>query len=254
MKVGLKAHYTKTGELAQKVSTNPPSQYVDTSANQVQHDHDGQKPAFDLKEDLKTGLRAWYKKRGKLNETTMQPSVGVTPERSLGGWGAGLPSKRKKRPTEKNGDSLRGSIQSLERSLENTLATLSSAQGVSESDKSSFLNLLADALSDVFQTGSLDKLTTVKMKATLIESSAFIGEPAHETPTVLTPSNDKGRLFVEKMGEQHGGAIVEMVSTQLSSGTPVRVVRSNVAAAMQSTHDQRMRGILAKAARVLAEI
>ena len=50
------------------------------------------------------------------------------------------------------------------------------------------------------------------------------------------------------------GPIVEMVATQLSSGTPLNVVRSNIAAALRMTVYSKTRGTLSKAARVLAEM
>jgi hypothetical protein len=113
--------------------------------------------------------------------------------------------------------------------------------------------MLLDAVSDYLSTGNSNMLKELKMQATLVESSKFIGEPAPETDQVLTGLNDLGEAFITQMA-QYGGPIVEMVATQLSSGTPLNIVRGHVAAALRLTVDSKTQDTLSKAARVLAEM
>jgi hypothetical protein len=249
MKVGLKAHYTKTGEITEK-QANPIEMYRDPS---LQAPEEEVAPS-EMKEALKTGLRAWYTKHGGLQESTVSANVGARlPERALGGWSDGRPSKRRAKPMEKGGSSLRDDIQRLEKHLEGTLATLSNKHALSDGKIVGFRNQLADALSDVIVRGNTKKLRHIKMQATLFESD-FIGDAAPETDEPLTNENDLGAVFFSKMGEEHVGPIVEMVSNQLRSGMPLITIRSNVAAALQSTNAPGMRETLSRAARVLSEL
>ncbi len=250
MKAGLAAQYAKTG----KMSINEAQAVTAQVAQQAQAASGQETCPSQMVEDLKIGLRAHYAKR-PLTETTMAPSVGDGTARSLGGpthWGGGEPSRRRDRPVEKGGTSLRSNIQALEKNLEQTLAGLSNKGGFSESDE--VKNLLVDALASYILAGDSSKFRELKMQATLIESSKFIGDPIPETAEVLTQSNDAGALFTERMGPSSAGPIVEMVATQLSSGMPLINVRSNVAAAMQSTNNLKIRSTLMRAARILSEL
>lgn len=251
MKAGLAAQYAKSGQMSLQEAKAVTAKAAAASANSGQATCPSQ-----MVEDLKIGLRAHYKKAGTpVEETTMSPNVGTQPDRALGGpthWGGGMPSKRRDRPMEKSGSSLRGNIQALEKNLEQTLLGLSNKKGFAED--ADVKSLLVDALSDYILSGDGSKLRDLKMKATLSEASEFIGDPAPEVDTVLTSSNDVGAMFTERMGSNSAGPIVEMVATQLSSGMPIRNVRSNVAAAMQSTVNSNVRGTLMRVARVLAEL
>lgn len=251
MKAGLRAHYVKTGKMDPNVAKAQTAAMYETNGQ-------GETCKSQMVEDLKIGLRAHYNKTGQpINETTVAPSVGVGTERALGQpvhWGGGMPSRRKDKPLEKGGRSLRGNIQDLEKKLEVTLLGLSNRRGFTEEADQSFRHCLVDALADYIIQGDGSKLRDIKMQATLIESSKFIGEPAPETGEVLTQSNDSGARFLERMGDAATGSIVEMVATQLTSGMPLHLVRNNVAAAMQSTNNQRVRGTLMKAAVILAEL
>ncbi len=248
MKVGLRARDAKAGI---PNSMTPAMGTPGSAAHQ-------EPVSSGMKEDLKQGLRAWYAKKGiQINETTASSSVGAElPASALGQkqeWGGGLPSRRRVTPLPKGGSSLRSYIQSLERSLEDTLATLSNKKRFSEADEIEFRTMLIDALVDYINTGNSAGLKELRMQATLVESSKFIGEPAPETDQILTSANDPGRSFSTKMA-LHTGPIVEMVATQLSSGTPLNIVRGHVAAALKLTVDSQTRNTLSKAARVLAEM
>ena len=247
MKAGLRAKYVKEGKLSPEA--------VKTSALYESTQKRSSGPSKML-EGLKTGLRAFYTKNGTpIQETTVAPSVGVGTERALGGpvhWGGGLPSERRDKPVEKSGTSLRGVIQNLERSLEQTLVSLSNRKSFNEAAEVELRGMLFDALAEAIRSGNFQGLKELKMQATLIESSKFIGDQVPETAQVLTSANDPGAEFSRRMGADVG-AITEMVATQLSSGMPLHSVRSNVAAAMQSTVNQRVRGTLMKAARILAD-
>ncbi len=252
MKVGLRAHYTKKGEPHQLTEGNG----AISEAYDVDHINRRSREVAPsvMKDALKTGLRAWYTKHGGLQESTTAVNVGARlPERALGSWKDGRPSRRTIRPMEKGGTSLRDDIQRLEKALEGTLATLSNKHRLSEKEFESFGNLLLDALLDMMR-GSSDKMHDVKAKATLIESSAFIGEAPQETATILTNDNDLGTIFSRKMGRAFTGSIVEMVSGQLSSGMSLNTIRHNVAAALQNPNTTRVRETLSRAARVLSEL
>ncbi|MHA2065633.1 MAG: hypothetical protein ACXABY_14755, partial [Candidatus Thorarchaeota archaeon] len=191
MKVGLRARDAKAGV------PNSMTMSVGTPGTAAQQESI---PSV-LKEDIKHGLRAWYAKRGEpVNETTSAMSVGAElPARSLGqkqDWGGGLPSRRRDSPMSKGGSSLRSHIQALEKSLESTLATLSNKSRFSEADEADFRDMLLDAVSDYLSTGNSNMLKELKMQATLVESSKFIGEPAPETDQVLTGLNDLGEAFI----------------------------------------------------------
>lgn len=251
MKVGLKAHYVKKGEIKPE---KPKTSSVET-AYQGEQAAAAKTAPSQMVEDLKTGLKAWYKKHGGLQEATMQPNVGDLPARALGSeWKCGSPSKRCAQPREKGGTSLRKDIQNLEKSLEATLVTLSNKHRLSEEELTDFRIQLVGALSDVLLKKDSSKMRELRMQATILESSEFIGDQVPETDSILTADNDAGAIFRKKMGEAYVGPIVEMVATQLSGGMPLLIVRNNVAAAMQSTADVHMRGTLNKAARVLAEM
>jgi hypothetical protein len=252
MKIGLRAHYTKKGETNQltegngAISESYSEDHVDRRTKEVG-------PSA-MKDALKTGLRAWYAKNGGLQESTVAANVGARlPERALGGWKEGRPSRRNALPMRKRGTSLRDDIQRLERALEGTLASLSNNSSISEQDYESFGNLLVDALIDMLR-GDSSKMADVKNQATLIESSLFIGKPAQETSEVLTSDNDLGNIFFSRMGNTHNVAIVEMVSNQLRSGMPVNSIRNNVAAALQNPNTPGVRETLTRAARVLSEL
>ena len=249
MKVGLKAHYVKTGEMRlEEQKQTPELAYNTPTKTETQPS-----APSEMKDALKTGLRAWYTKHGGLQEATMQPSVGDGPARALGSrWQEGMPSRRSATPMEKGGSSLRKDIQNLERSLEATLATLSNKHRLSEEDLEEFRNMLADAVTDIIINNGTTKMRDVRMQATIIESSNFIGDQAPETGVVLTDVNDAGTFFIGQMGKEHGGAIVEMLATQLSSGMPLSIVRNNVAAALRSTSNSSLKDTLRRAARVLA--
>lgn len=249
MKAGLRAQYVKTGKMDPQVAQAQIAEAQAASSS-------SKTCSSQMVEDLKIGLRAHYTKKGQpIQETTLAPTVGVGTERSLGPpvhWGGGAPSRRKDKPMLKGGSSLRKNIQAMERNLETTLASLSNKRSFSEADEAEFKNFLVDALADYILQGNDSKLKEVKMHATILESSNFIGEPTPETAVVLTRTTDTGAQFLNEMGADSAGPIVEMVATQLSSGMPLHLVRNNVAAAMQSTNNQRVRGTLMKAARVLA--
>jgi len=246
MKAGLRAQYVKTGEMSKHDAMAHANQ-------QYASNHEYETKPSPMMEGLKAGLRGWYAKRGQpVVETTMAPMVGDGTERALG---QGARWRRPKdRPRDGRGGSLRSQISSLEKQLENTLATLSNRRTFSEEDSMEFRSMLIDALSDIIGSGDTSKLKELKMQSTLIESSRFIGDAIPENDEVLTSGNDPGALFLERMGHNSAGPITEMVATQLSSGMPLQVVRNNVAAAMQSTVDGNVRGTLLKAARVLAEL
>lgn len=255
MKVGLRAQYVKSGEMSPDVIKEASKTHARAGR--------ALGPS-QMVEDLKIGLRAHYTRRGEpinegrgsLTETTMSPSVGTQPDRALGAsshLGGGNLGRRKDKPTEKGNSSLRGHIQTLEKNLEATLTSLSNNRSFTENDEE-IKSLLIDALADYIMQGDGRKLKEFKMQATLIESSKYIGDPSPETHEVLTASNDNGAQFKERMGSCSSGPIVEMVATQLSSGVPLYTVRTNIATAMQSTTNQRVRGTLMKAARVLADM
>lgn len=244
MKIGLRAHYAKTGQHQVIAEASPPRVLSEGHAN---HEVG---PSV-TKDALKVGLRAWYKKHNKpLHETTTAMSVGDGTERMLGGGTFAVPGSpryhRKKK--EENGTSLRADIQAIEDAVEKALSGLSNRRIVSANESDEFRGLLADALTRFVLRGDRSYLKDALMHASLLESR-FIGKPLPETGEKLTPMNDLGETFKNQMSEN--SPMVEMIANQLSSGMPLNVVVNNVVAAHNSTNNDKIRQILSNAHDIL---
>jgi hypothetical protein len=244
MKVGLRAHYAKTGQPVTETPRNKEKQIL-AEDNQIQ----AKVGPSVTKAALKTGLKAWYQKHGQyINETTLAPSVGVGPERPLGGNRIrDLPACNKRNRTT-GGTSLRADIQKVEQSVEKALAGLSDRQCVSESEDVKFRKMLVDAVTNLVMQGDTGYFKDVCMHASLIESR-FIGKPIPETGNVLTRKTDLGETFRSRMAEE--GPMVEMIANQLTSGMPLKVVVNNVVAAFNGTNNGKVRQTLQSAHDIL---